>query len=161
MSRKECRDIYGLINTGMLYESFIAGRRRAKTPRICGTPEALWKNRMGRKIMADPKAPALPNVRDAFDEAVSVFIAWNRHGGAEPTVSFNDVPVPISRVAALAEAIKDPMPASVFWRMVTYANRFVDECRTEAVELSRDGSFETGARCLRKWVQNSKKRFGQ
>ena len=74
--------------------------------------------------MADPKAPALPNVRDAFDEAVSVFIAWNRHGGAEPTVSFNHVPVPISRIAALAEAIKDPMPTSVFWRMVSYANRF-------------------------------------
>jgi hypothetical protein len=111
--------------------------------------------------MAYPKAPALPNVRDAFDEAVSAFIALNRHGGAEPTVSFNHVPVPISRIAALAEAIKDPMPTSVFWRMVSYANRFVDECRTEAVELSRDGSFETGARCLRKWVQDSKKRFGQ
>jgi hypothetical protein len=111
--------------------------------------------------MADPKAPALPDVRDAFDEAVSAFIAWNRHGGAEPTVSFNHVPVPIGRIAALAEAIKDPMPTSVFWRMVSYANRFVDECRTEAVELSRDGSFETGARCLRKWVQDSKKRFGQ
>jgi hypothetical protein len=35
------------------------------------------------------------------------------------------------------------MPASVFWRMVSYANRFVDDHRAEAAELSSDGSFET------------------
>ena len=99
-------------------------------------------------------------IRDAFDEAVSAFIAWDRHG-AEPTVMFNNVPIPISTIAGLAEVITDPMPANVFWRMVSYANRFVDEHRAEAAELSRDGSFETGARCLRKWVQDSKKRFGQ
>ena len=54
--------------------------------------------------------------------------------------------VPISTLAGLVEVIKDPMPASVFWRMVSYANRFVDDHRAEAAELSRDGSFETGAR---------------
>ena len=65
--------------------------------------------------MADSK-----DIRDAFDEAVSAFIAWDRHG-AEPTVIFNNVPIPISTIAGLAEVIKDPMPASVFWRMVSYA----------------------------------------
>jgi hypothetical protein len=110
--------------------------------------------------MADSEGPVLSNIRDAFDEAVSAFIAWDRHG-TEPTVFFNNVPIPISTIAGLVEPIKEPMPASVFWRMVSYANRFVDEHRAEAAELSRDGSFETGARCLRKWVQDSKKRFGQ
>ena len=110
--------------------------------------------------MADSKGSVLPNIREAFDEAVSAYIAWDRHG-TEPTVIYNNVPIPISTIAGLAEVIKDPMPASVFWRMVSYANRFVDEHRAEAAELSRDGSFETGARCLRKWVQDSKKRFGQ
>jgi hypothetical protein len=109
-------------------------------------------------IMVDSKG--LSNIRDAFDEAVSAFIAWDQHG-TEPTVIFNNVPIPISTIAGLAEVIKDPMPASVFWRMVSYANRFVDEHRAEAAQLSRDGSFETGARCLRKWVQDRKKRFGQ
>jgi len=112
------------------------------------------------KIMPDSKGPVLTNIRDAFDEAVSAFIAWDRQG-AEPHVIFNNVPIPISTIAGLVEVIKDPMPASVFWRMVSYANRFVDEHRAEAAELSRDGSFETGARCLRKWVQDSKKRNGQ
>ena len=39
--------------------------------------------------MADSKG-----IRDAFDEAVSAFIAWDRHG-TEPTVIFNNVPIPI------------------------------------------------------------------
>jgi hypothetical protein len=108
----------------------------------------------------EPQGPVLSNIRDAFDEAVSAYIAWDRHG-AEPTVIYNNVPIPISTIAGLAEVIKEPMPASVFWRMVSYANRFVDEHRAEAAELSRDGSFETGARCLHTWVQDSKKRFGQ
>src|SRR3974377_705680 len=111
-------------------------------------------------IIPDSKGPVLSNIRDAFDEAVSAFIAWDRRG-TEPTVIFNNVPIPISTIAGLAEGIKDPMPANVFWRVVSYGNRFVDEHRAEAAELSRDGSFETGARCLRKWVQDSKKRFGQ
>jgi hypothetical protein len=69
-------------------------------------------------------------IREAFDEAVSAFIAWDR-GGEEPTVMFNNVPIPISTIAGLAEVITDPMPASVFWRMVSYAKRFVDDHRAE------------------------------
>ena len=64
--------------------------------------------------MADSKS----NIRDAFDEAVRAFIAWDRHG-TEPTVIFNNVPIPISTIAGLAEVITDPMPASMFWRMVS------------------------------------------
>jgi hypothetical protein len=82
-------------------------------------------------MMADSKGSVLPNIREAFDEAVSAYIAWDRHG-TEPTVIYNNVPIPISTIAGLAEVIKDPMPASVFWRMVSYANRFVDEHRAEA-----------------------------
>ena len=52
-------------------------------------------------------------IREAFDEAVSAFIAWDRRG-EEPTVMFNNVPIPISTIAGLAEVIPDPMPASVF-----------------------------------------------
>jgi hypothetical protein len=48
-------------------------------------------------------------IRDAFDEAVSAFIAWDRHG-TEPTVILNNVPIPISTLAGL---IKDPMPREV------------------------------------------------
>jgi hypothetical protein len=44
---------------------------------------------------------------------------------------FNNVPIPISTIAGLAEVITDPMPASVFWRMVSYAKRFVDDHRAE------------------------------
>jgi hypothetical protein len=75
--------------------------------------------------MAHSQGVVLSNIRDAFDDAVSAFIGWDRDG-TEP-VMFNNVPIPISTIAGLAEVIKDPMPASVFWRMVSYANRFVDE----------------------------------
>ena len=106
--------------------------------------------------------PGIPaDVRDAFEEAISVLIDWDSRGGAEPTVSLDDKPVPISKIAGLAEAFKDPMPSSVFWRMAAYANSFVTERRTEAVKLTKDGSFETGARCLLKWVRDNKKRFEQ
>ena len=51
--------------------------------------------------MADSQGVVLSNIRDAFDEAVSAFIGWDRHG-TEPTVMFNNVPIPISTIAGLA-----------------------------------------------------------
>ena len=63
--------------------------------------------------MAHSQGVVLSNIRDAFDDAVSAFIGWDRDG-TEPTVMFNNVPIPISTIAGLAEVIKDPMPASVF-----------------------------------------------
>jgi hypothetical protein len=65
--------------------------------------------------MADCKGSVLSNIRDAFDEAVSAFIAWDRHG-TELTVIFNNVLIRISMIAGVAEVIKDPMPASVWMR---------------------------------------------
>jgi hypothetical protein len=51
------------------------------------------------------------------------------------------------------------MPSSLFSRMVGYANRSFER-RTGARELSKDGSYATGAGCLLQWVQNINKQFG-
>jgi hypothetical protein len=71
-----------------------------------------------------------------------------------------DRPTVITDIATLAEMYKDPMPASLFWRMVNYANRS-PERRTHAKQLSRDSSYATGAWCLLNWIQDNKDRFDQ
>jgi hypothetical protein len=96
-------------------------------------------------------APAIPeNIRDAFDRAANELMAWDRNG-EEPTVSFDGKPTPISTIARLAETYKDTMPASLFWRLVNYANRS-RERKAAAVELSKDSSYATGAWCLLQWI---------
>jgi hypothetical protein len=97
---------------------------------------------------SDPAIPA--NIRDAFDQAVNELIAWDR-SGEEPTVNIDGKPTPISTIAHLAETCKDTMPASLFWRLVNYANRS-RERNAAAVELSKDSSYATGARCLLQWI---------
>jgi hypothetical protein len=102
--------------------------------------------------MADNSSgPAIPaNIRDAFDQLVNELIAWDR-SGEEPTVNIDDKPTPISTIAHLAETYKDTMPASLFWRLVNYADRS-RERNAAAVELSKDSSCATGARCLLQWI---------
>jgi hypothetical protein len=92
------------------------------------------------------------DIREAFDLAVTAFIHWDR-GGGEPKVTLNGEPCLISTVALLAETFKEPMHTSLFWRMAAYANRTLE--RTGAVELSKDSSYETGARCLLRWVRKA------
>jgi hypothetical protein len=52
------------------------------------------------------------------------------------------------------------MPASLFWRMAAYANRSFER-RVQAAQLSKDSSYETGARCLLQWVRDNKSRFNK
>jgi hypothetical protein len=98
------------------------------------------------------------DIRDAFDRAVIEFIAWDDDGGEEPTVSVHSRPTLIGAIAGLAESYTDTMPASLFWRMVNYANRSLER-RREASELSKDGSYATGAWCLLNWIQDNKDRI--
>jgi hypothetical protein len=99
------------------------------------------------------------DIREAFDLAATALIDWDRKGGEEPKVTLNGEPYPISAVAVLAETFKEPMPASLFWRMTAYANRTLE--RACAADLSKDSSYATGARCLLRWVQDNKTKLGQ
>jgi hypothetical protein len=99
------------------------------------------------------------DIREAFDLAVTALIRWDREGGEEPKVTLNGEPCSISTVAVLAETFKVPMPTSLFWRMVGYANRTLQ--RTGAAELSKDGSYQTGARCMVRWVKEIKSIFAR
>jgi hypothetical protein len=90
------------------------------------------------------------DIREAFDLAVTALVQWDGNG-EEPKVTLNGEPCAISTVAVLAETFKESMPTSLFWRMAAYANRALQ--RTGAVELSKDSSYQTGARCLMRWVK--------
>jgi hypothetical protein len=97
--------------------------------------------------MADP-IPA--DLAQAFDEAVSAFVDWK--GGDEPTVNVHGKPTPISAIANLCETYKDTMPTKLYWRMVHHANTSPDR-RPQAVALSKDSTYGTGAWCLLQWIQ--------
>lgn len=107
--------------------------------------------------MIDP-LPISADICDAFDRAVIEFIVWDDGSGEEPTVSVHSRPTLISAIAGLAESYTDTMPASLFWRMVHCANRSLER-RREAAELSKDGSYATGAWCLLNWIQDNKDRL--
>jgi hypothetical protein len=100
--------------------------------------------------------PIPADLSKAFDQAVKELIAWDG-GGDEPSVNVGGRPTLISAIAVLAETHNDTMPASVFWRMVGYANR--PDRMSGASELSKDSSYATGAWCLLQWAQNIKEQF--
>jgi hypothetical protein len=94
------------------------------------------------------------DIREAFDLAVTALIRWDREGGEEPKVTLNGEPSSISTIAVLAETFKETMPTGLYWRMVGYANRTLR--RTGAAELSKDSSYQSGARCMVRWVKEIK-----
>jgi hypothetical protein len=99
------------------------------------------------------------DIREAFDLAATAFVQWDREGGEEPKVTVNGELCSISTVAVLAETLKELMPTSVFWRMACDANSNFP--RKGAAELSKDSSYQTGARCLMRWVKHTKTPVGQ
>jgi hypothetical protein len=96
-----------------------------------------------RRVAATGKICLMPipaDLSEAFDQAVKELIAWDG-GGDEPSVNVGGRPMLISTIAGLVETHKDTMPASVFWRMVGYANR--PDRMSGASELSQDSSYAT------------------
>jgi hypothetical protein len=124
-------------------------------------PASASPNRDAVSKMSDESDRRIPDddIREAFDLAVTALIHWDREGGEEPKLTLNGEAYSISAVAVLAETFKEPMPASLFWRMVGYANRTLQ--RTVAAELSKDSSFQTSARCVVRWVKEIKSIFGR
>ena len=97
--------------------------------------------------------PIPEDLRQAFDEAVNALIAWDGDR-KEPKVSVHGRATLISAIASLVETYTDKMPANLYWRMVNYAHRFPKR-RRQAAQLSADSSYETGARCLLQWIEDS------
>jgi hypothetical protein len=106
---------------------------------------------------SDWQMPA--DLRDAFDRAVIELVDWHS-GGDEPTVSFDGEPVSISGVFRMALPFEEPMPEVIFQDLIAYAARSLER-ETDGVELSKDRSYASGARCLLGWVrENNSKFFG-
>jgi hypothetical protein len=107
--------------------------------------------------VVDRTEPIPADISEAFAQAVGAPIAWG--SGAEPTVSVHDRPTLISVIASLVETYQDPMPPKLYWRLVLHANRSPDR-RPQAAKSSKDGSYETRARCLLEWVEDNESKFG-
>jgi hypothetical protein len=97
--------------------------------------------------------PISADLREAFDQAVNALIAWDGVG-EEPTVSVHGRPTRISVIASLIETYKDTMPTNLYWRLVNYAHRYPKR-RPEAAKLTADSSYETGAGCVLRWVEDA------
>jgi hypothetical protein len=96
--------------------------------------------------------PISADLREAFDQAVNAMIAWDGVG-EEPTVSVHGRPTRITVIASLVGTYKDRMPTNLYWRLVNYAHRYPKR-RPEAAKLTADSSYETGAGCLLRWVED-------
>jgi hypothetical protein len=115
-----------------------------------------------QSMMTDGPDRHIPDdeIRAAFELAMTSLIDWAREGGEEPEVMLNGEPCVISTVAVLAETFRERMPTNLFWRMAAYANRsFVR--KAQAVQLSKDSSYENGARCMLQWIRDNKSRLGR
>jgi hypothetical protein len=85
---------------------------------------------------------------------------WRPCGPRILGIGANGEPVSISSVFRMALPFEEPMPEVLFQDLIAYAARSLER-ETDEVELSRDRSYASGARCLLRWVrENNSKFFG-
>jgi hypothetical protein len=104
--------------------------------------------------------PIPDDLREAFERAVVELIHWDR-GGEEPSgIGLSGKFYSISDIAGLAGSFKDRMRESTLRLLLKYASSSLTH-QDEQVELGKDPTYETGARCVLQWVRDKKKLFGQ
>jgi hypothetical protein len=107
----------------------------------------------GGTKMADQLSEPIPkDVRKAFLEAVQLFDDWKVLGGPTRSVNFRRLKVSLSGVCDLVQSYRnEQLPENVYdevWNLL-------DDRRMDLiVELFKDPSYATGARCLEKLIQD-------
>ena len=94
------------------------------------------------------------DVRKAFLEAIRLFDDWKLLGDPTRSVSFRSLQVSLSGVCDLVQSYRnEPLPENVhdeLWNLL-------DDRRMDLiVELSKDPSYATGARCLEQLIQDQR-----
>ena len=110
------------------------------------------KNGVAGSIMAVQQSETMPDdVRQCFRDAVRLFYCW-RLGEPIPTVRFRTMVVSLSGVCDLVLAYRnEPLPLDVHHELLALIE---GPHMSLKAELMIDPSFETGARCLDKLIEN-------
>jgi hypothetical protein len=103
-------------------------------------------------MVDQPSEPMPKDVRKAFLEAIQLFDDWKLLGGSTRSVSFRRLQVSLSGVCDLVQSYRnEQLPENVYdelWNLL-------DDRRMDLiVELFKDPSYATGARCLEKLIQD-------
>ncbi len=105
--------------------------------------------------MAAQQRETIPDdVRQSFRDAVRLFYRW-RPGERIPTIRFRTMIVSLSGVCDLVLAYRnEPLPLDVHHELLALIDR--PHLNLKA-DLMTDPSFETGARCLDKLIEERRR----
>jgi hypothetical protein len=91
-------------------------------------------------------------LREAFDQAVSVYPSWTPLL-PERLVTIDDRFLTMSEVCVSVEKFHDPLPMPVFDRLSTY----IAEHRVLRDKLEQDQTYSTAASCFRQLIERRKR----
>jgi hypothetical protein len=132
------------------------------TRKIATIVEPLLANvrQQGHDVMVEHRSIPMPeDVREAFCDAVHLFVEW-KSGGPKQSVSFRRLRrVSLTGVCDLVLRYRnEPLPLKVhdhLWNLID------DTHMNLKVELATDPSYATGARCLTKLIQEYRAEDGR
>jgi hypothetical protein len=102
--------------------------------------------------MADGGEPIPQKLREAFDQAVSVYSSWMPLL-PERLVMIDDKFLTMSEVCGLVGKFRDGLPTPVFDRLLSY----MAEHKQLKEKLDRDRTYSTAANCFRQLIERRKR----
>jgi hypothetical protein len=102
--------------------------------------------------MANNDEPIPQKLREAFDQAVSVYPSW-MPPLPERLVTIDDKLLTMSEVCGVVEKFRDALPAPTFDRLSGY----IAEHRQLRDKLERDQTYSTAANCFRQLIERRKR----
>jgi hypothetical protein len=102
--------------------------------------------------MANGGEPIPQKLREAFDQAVSVYSSWTPLL-PERLVTIDDKFFTMSEVCSLVDKFRDALPMPAFERLSGY----IAEQRQLRDKLDRDRTYSTAAKCFRQLIERRKR----
>jgi hypothetical protein len=102
--------------------------------------------------------PIPQKLRDAFDQAISVYANWTPLL-PERLVTIDDRFFTMSEVCGLVDQFRDDLPISTFERLSSYLaehSRLADGFERDRTHFELDRSYSTAANCFRKLIESRK-----
>ncbi len=98
--------------------------------------------------------PIPQKLRDAFDQAVSVYSSWTPLL-PERLITIDDRFFTMSEVCGLVDKFRDLLPRPMFDRLSGY----IAEHKMLKDKLQQDQTYSTAAKCFRQLIERRKRRF--
>jgi hypothetical protein len=108
--------------------------------------------------MPDGGEPIPQKLRDAFDQAVSVYANWTPLL-PERLVTIDDRFFTMSEVCGLVDKFHDTLPISTFERLSRYLaehSQLRDSLELAQIHLELDRTYSSAANCFRKLIESRK-----